>query len=97
MSNLLKPLGQRLLVKPFEVSEKIGSIFIPENAKEKSLEGLVLEVGLGRRDKNGKHQEFDVQVGDKILFNKFGGSEIKIKGIDLKLIDEGDVLAILPE
>ena len=75
--------------------DKIGSIFIPENAREKTLEGHVVKIGTGKRDKDGNKKPFGVQVGDKVLFAKFGGTELNIGGTDYKLVHEDDILAVL--
>ena len=75
--------------------DKIGSIFIPENAREKTLEGHVVKIGTGKRDKEGNKKPFGVKVGDKVLFAKFGGTELNIGGTDYKLVHEDDILAVL--
>lgn len=90
-----QPLGQKVLILPNAVVDKIGSIYIPEGAKEKPLVGQILKIGLGRKNADGTHQPFDVEVGQRVLFSKFGGTEIEIQGQKLKLVDESDVLMIL--
>ena len=98
MSLNLKPLGDRLVVKPMEEEEITPSgIVLPETAKEKPQKGEVLAVGPGSRDDDGKRIEMDVSVGDKILFAKYGGTEIKMDGDKLLILRENDVLAILNE
>ncbi|GMR09636.1 MAG: co-chaperone GroES [Anaerolineae bacterium] len=98
MSLNLKPLGDRLVVKPLEDEEVTPSgIVLPETAKEKPQKGEVLSVGPGARDDDGKRIEMDVSVGDKVLFAKYGGTEIKIDGDKLLILRESDVLAILDE
>ena len=98
MSLNLKPLGDRLVVKPLEEEEVTPSgIVLPETAKEKPQKGEVLAVGPGARDDDGKRIEMDVSVGDKVLFAKYGGTEIKIDTEKLLILRESDVLAILDE
>ena len=98
MSLNLKPLGDRLVVKPLEDEEVTPSgIVLPETAKEKPQRGEVLSVGPGARDDDGKRIEMDVSVGDKVLFAKYGGTEIKMDGDKLLILRESDVLAILDE
>ena len=98
MSLNLKPLGDRLVVKPLEDEEVTPSgIVLPETAKEKPQKGEVLSVGPGARDDDGKRIEMDVSVGDKALFAKYGGTEIKMDGDKLLILRESDVLAILDE
>ncbi|MFV1859369.1 MAG: co-chaperone GroES [Anaerolineales bacterium] len=98
MSLNLKPLGDRLVVKPLEDEEVTPSgIVLPETAKEKPQKGEVLSVGPGARDDDGKRIEMDVSVGDKVLFAKYGGTEIKMDGDKLLILRESDVLAILDE
>jgi chaperonin GroES len=98
MSLNLKPLGDRLVVKPLEDEEVTPSgIVLPETAKEKPQKGEVLSVGPGARDDDGKRIEMDVSVGDKVLFAKYGGTEIKMDSDKLLILRESDVLAILDE
>lgn len=98
MSLNLKPLGDRLVVKPLEEEDVTPSgIVLPETAKEKPQKGEVLAVGPGARDDDGKRIEMDVSVGDKILFAKYGGTEIKIDTEKLLILRESDVLAILDD
>jgi chaperonin GroES len=93
-----KPLADRLVVKPLEEEEITPSgIVLPETAKEKPQKGEVLSVGPGARDEDGDRIEMDVKVGDKILFAKYGGTEIKVDGDKLLILRESDVLAILTE
>jgi chaperonin GroES len=92
----IRPLGDRVIVEPLEQEEKTASgIYIPETAKEKPQEGLVLAVGEGRRDEEGKRVEMDVKAGDKVLFAKYAGTEIKIEGKKLLIMKETDILGIL--
>ena len=98
MSLNLKPLGDRLVVKPMEEEEITPSgIVLPETAKEKPQKGEVLAAGPGARDEDGKRIEMDVSVGDRILFAKYGGTEIKVDGDKLLILRETDVLAIVQE
>jgi chaperonin GroES len=92
----LKPLADRLLVKPIEQEEKTASgIILPETAKEKPQEGEVLAVGPGARKDDGTRIEMDVQVGDRVLYAKYAGTEIKMDGIKYLILRESDVLAIV--
>ena len=93
-----KPLGDRLVVKPLEEEQITPSgIVLPETAKEKPQKGEVLSVGPGARDEDGDRIEMDVKVGDKILFAKYGGTELKVNGDKLLILRESDVLAIITE
>ena len=95
MANI-RPLHDRLLVRRIEPSETAqGGIIIPDSAKEKPQEGEVLAVGNGRILDNGTRVAIDVKVGDKILFGKYGGSEIKLDGEDVLVLREDEVLAVL--
>lgn len=92
----LKPLGDRLVVKPRETEETTASgIILPETAKEKPQQGEVLAVGPGRRDEDGDRVEMDVAVGDVVLYAKYAGTEIKVDGDKLLILKESDVLAIV--
>jgi chaperonin GroES len=91
-----RPLGDRVLVKRVEEEEKTkGGIIIPDTAKEKPQEGEVLAVGPGARDEAGKRIEPDVKVGDRILFGKWSGSEVRIDGEDLLIMKESDILGVV--
>jgi chaperonin GroES len=91
-----RPLGDRVLIKRVEEEEKTkGGIIIPDTAKEKPQEGEVVAVGPGARDDNGKVQPLDVQKGDRILFGKWSGTEVKIDGVDLLIMKESDILGVL--
>ena len=91
-----RPLGDRVLVKRVEEEEKTkGGIIIPDTAKEKPQEGEVVAVGPGARDDNGKLQPLDVKAGDRILFGKWSGTEVKIDGQDLLIMKESDVLGVV--
>ena len=92
----VRPLHDRLLVKRIEEKETIkGGIIIPDTAKEKPQEGEVLAVGNGKILENGTKLALDVKVGDKILFGKYSGTDIKIDGEDYLILREEDILAIL--
>jgi len=92
----VRPLGDRVLVKPLEVEEKKkGGIIIPDTAKEKPQEGKVIAVGKGRTTEEGKTLPLDVRVGDRILFGKYSGNEIKIEDEDYLIIKEEDILGII--
>ncbi len=91
-----RPLGDRVLVKRVEDEEKTkGGIIIPDTAKEKPQEGEVIAVGPGARDETGKIQPLDVKVGDRILFGKWSGTEVKLDGQDLLIMKESDILGVL--
>ena len=92
----VKPLGDRVLVEPAEEKEtKKGGIIIPDSAKEKPMEGIVVALGTGKTDDNGKKLPFEVKVGDRVLVSKYGGTEIKIDGKEYKIFNSDDLLAIL--
>ena len=91
-----RPLGDRVLVKRVEEEEMSrGGIIIPDTAKEKPQEGEVVAVGPGARDDSGKIQSLDVKTGDRILFGKWSGAEVKLDGKDLLIMKESDVLGIV--
>ena len=91
-----RPLGDRVLVKRVQEEEKTkGGIIIPDNAKEKPQEGEVVAVGPGARDEDGEFIKLELNVGDRILFGKWSGSEVKIDGEDLIIMKESDVLGVL--
>lgn len=91
-----RPLHDRILVRRVESDEKTkGGIIIPDTAKEKPQEGEVIAVGPGARNDAGQIQPLDVKVGDRILFGKWSGTEIKIAGEDLLIMKESDVMGIL--
>jgi len=91
-----RPLGDRVLVKRVEEETKTKcGIIIPDTAKEKPQEGEVIAVGPGARDEDGKHIAMDVKVGDRILFGKWGGTEVKLSGEDLLILKESDILGVL--
>jgi len=91
-----RPLHDRVLVKRVEAEEKTkGGIIIPDTAKEKPQEGEVLAVGPGARDESGKLIPIDLKKGDRILFGKWSGTEIKIEGQDLIIMKESDVMGVV--
>lgn len=98
MALKLKPLGDRLVIKPLEEEEVTPSgIVLPETAKEKPQKGEVLAVGPGARDEDGKRIAMDVAKGEKVLFAKYAGTEFKLDGEKLLILRESDILAILNE
>ncbi len=91
-----RPLHDRILVRRVESEEKTkGGIIIPDTAKEKPQEGEVIAVGPGARNESGQIQALDVKAGDRILFGKWSGTEIKINGEDLLIMKESDVMGII--
>ncbi|HEY2658533.1 MAG TPA: co-chaperone GroES [Caulobacteraceae bacterium] len=91
-----RPLGDRVLIKRVEEETKTkGGIIIPDTAKEKPQEGEVIAVGPGGRDDSGKINPLDVKKGDKILFGKWSGTEVKIDGEDLLIMKESDILGVV--
>ena len=91
-----KPLHDRVLVRRIESDSKTkGGIIIPDTAKEKPQEGEVLAVGPGARDENGKLVPLDVKAGDRVLFGKWSGTEVKIDGEDLIIMKESDILGVV--
>ena len=96
MALKLKPLGNRVVVEPLEEEEvTAGGIVLPETAKEKPQKGTVLAVGPGERDENGKRIPLDVNEGDRVLFAKYAGTEVKVDGKKLLILRESDLLAII--
>ena len=91
-----RPLGDRVLVKRVEEESKTkGGIIIPDTAKEKPQEGEVVSVGPGARDDSGKVNALELKAGDRILFGKWSGTEVKLEGEDLIIMKESDVLGVL--
>jgi chaperonin GroES len=92
----IKPLNDRVLVLRIEEEEKTsGGIIIPDTAKEKPQEGRVVAVGPGKTDDDGKRVSLDVQKGDRVLFGKYAGTEIKINGVEHLIMREDDILGII--
>lgn len=93
---MLKPLGDRVVIRVLEQEEKTASgIFLPDTAKEKPSQGEVIAVGLGKLLDDGKRLALDVKVGDKIIFSKYAGTEVKFEGTDYLIVSERDILAII--
>ena len=93
-----RPLHDRVLVRRMDGDEKTaGGIIIPDTAKEKPMEGEVIAVGPGGRDDNGKVTALDVKAGDKVLFGKWSGTEVKIDGEDLLIMKESDIMGIIED
>lgn len=91
-----RPLGDRVLVKRVKEEEKTkGGIIIPDTAQEKPQEGEIVAVGPGARDEDGERIELDVKVGDRILFGKWSGTEVKLDGEELLIMKESDILGII--
>lgn len=94
----VRPLHDKILIKRLEGLERTkGGIYIPDSAKEKPAEGEVVAVGSGRLDKNGKLHPLAVKKGDRVLFQKYGGTEIKVGGEDYLIMEEDSVMAIFVE
>jgi len=95
MANI-KPLGQRVLVKRIEAEGiSAGGIVLPDTAKEKPQEAEVLALGTGGKDENGKAIDFTVKAGDRVLISKYGGTEVKIDGQEVLILNEADILGII--
>ncbi len=91
-----RPLHDRVLVRRIEAEEKTaGGIIIPDSAKEKPAEGEIVSVGSGTRADDGKITQLDVKVGDKVMFGKWSGTEVKLDGEDLLIMKESDILGII--
>ncbi|MDJ0950504.1 MAG: co-chaperone GroES [Alphaproteobacteria bacterium] len=91
-----RPLHDRVLVQPVEAEERTaGGVIIPDTAQEKPMQGKVLSVGAGARDESGKIQPLDVKKGDRVLFGKWSGTEVKIDGEDLMIMKESDIMGII--
>ena len=91
-----RPLGDRVLIKRVEEETKTkGGIIIPDTAKEKPQEGEVVAVGPGARDEDGDYIKMDVKAGDRVLFGKWSGTEVKVDGEDLIIMKESDILGIV--
>ncbi|CAL76702.1 MULTISPECIES: co-chaperone GroES [unclassified Bradyrhizobium] len=93
-----RPLHDRVVVKRIDAEEKTaGGIIIPDSAKEKPSQGEVIAVGPGARDESGKLVPLDVQVGDRVLFGKWSGTEVKIDGQELLIMKESDIMGVLTD
>lgn len=95
MANKIQPLGSRVLVKRSDEEEKsAGGIILPDTAKEKPQEADVVSLGIGK-DEDGKDVTFSVKEGDKVLISKYGGTDVKIDGVDYLIVNESDILGII--
>ena len=93
-----RPLHDRVVVKRIDAEEKsAGGIIIPDSAKEKPSQGEVIAVGPGGRDESGKLTPLDVQVGNRVLFGKWSGTEVKIEGVEYLIMKESDIMGVLEE
>jgi chaperonin GroES len=98
MTTNVRPLGDRILVEPIEEKEekgKKGGIIIPDTAKEKPMESLVVAVGTGKTNDDGKKIHLEVKKGDRVLVSKYGGTEIKVNGKEYKIFNGDDILAVI--
>ncbi|MBL48575.1 MAG: co-chaperone GroES [Roseibacillus sp.] len=94
----IKPLGQRVLVKRLDAEEvSAGGIVLPDTAQEKPQEAEVVALGTGGKDENGNDITFSVEEGNKVLISKYGGTDVKVNGEDLLIINEGDILGVIAE
>jgi len=92
----IKPLGDRVLVEAVEEKEtKKGGIIIPDSAKEKPTESVIIALGTGKLDDDGKKVPFEVKKGDRVLVSKYGGTEIKLDGKEYKILNTDDILAVI--
>jgi chaperonin GroES len=92
----VKPLGDRVFVKVSAAEEKTaGGIILPDNAKEKPNVGEIMQVGVGKLNEKGERQAMEVKVGDKVLYSKYAGTDIKLGGDDYVLLSEKDILAVV--
>ncbi|MFC1890577.1 co-chaperone GroES [Thermodesulfobacteriota bacterium] len=92
----IRPLGDRVIVKRIEEEEtSSGGIIIPDSAKEKPLEGEVVAVGSGKVLENGKKQPLDIKAGDRVLFGKYAGTDVKIEGEEHLILREDDILGVI--
>ncbi|MBP2641884.1 MAG: co-chaperone GroES [Negativicutes bacterium] len=93
---MIKPLGDRVVIKVLEREEKTKSgIVLPDTAKEKPQEGKIIAVGTGKVLENGQRVPMDVKVGDKVIFSKYAGTEVKIDGVEYLIVSDRDVLAVV--
>ena len=98
MTPNVRPVGDRILVEPVEEKEnkgKKGGIIIPDTAKEKPMESLVVAVGTGKTDDKGRKVPFEVKKGDHVLVSRYGGTEIKLDGKEFKILNGDDILAVI--
>lgn len=93
---MIKPLGDRIVIKVIEDTEQTqGGIFIPDSAKEKPQKGEVVAVGLGKMNDKGEREPMDVKVGDTVLYAKYAGTDVKMDGIEYKILSVKDALAVI--
>jgi chaperonin GroES len=93
-----RPLHDRVVVKRIDAKDKTaGGIIIPDTAKEKPSEGEIIAVGPGGRDENGKLVPIDLKTGDRVLFGKWSGTEVKIEGVDYIIMKESDIMGVLDQ
>lgn len=93
---MLKPLGDRIVIKVIEDTEQTsGGIFIPDSAKEKPQKGEVVAVGQGKMNEKGEREPLDVKVGDTVLYAKYAGTDIKMDGVEYKILSVKDALAVI--
>src|SRR5438093_13009100 len=98
MTLKVRPIGDRILVEPVEGKEmkgRKGGIILPDTAKEKPMESVVVAVGTGKTGDDGKRVPFEVKKGDRVLVSKYGGTEIKLDGKDFKILNGDDILAVI--
>lgn len=93
---MIKPLGDRIVIKVVEDTEQTsGGIFIPDSAKEKPQKGEVVAIGLGKMNDKGEREPMDVKVGDVVLYAKYSGTDVKVDGVEYKILSVKDTLAII--
>ncbi|MGQ9553496.1 MAG: co-chaperone GroES [Anaerolineae bacterium] len=94
----LKPLADRVVVEPLEEEQKTATgVYLPDTAQERPSKGTVIAVGPGRMDENGKRIPLEVKVGDKVIYAKYGGTEVKVSEKELLVLKESDILAIMQD
>jgi len=92
----ISPLGDRVLIQAIEEEEvAVGGIILPDSAKEKPMESKIVALGTGGIDKDGNKIEFHVAVGDLVLTSKYGGTEVKVDGVEYKILNQSDILAVI--
>ena len=92
----LKPLADRVIIKPMETEEKTkGGIIVPDTAKEKPVEGIIIAVGPGKVTEEGKQVKLEVKEGDKVLYGKYSGTEVTVEGEEYLIMRESDIFAII--
>jgi len=95
-TTMIKPLADRVLIEPAPAEEKtVSGLYIPDNAKEKPMQGTVVAAGPGKKDESGKTIAMDVKVGDKVLYGKYSGTEVTVDGKEYLIVRESDIFAIL--